>query len=156
MREIKAPNTIHIINNETSLFLAGSIEMGSAEDWQHKVTNALSDIEHLVIFNPRRDDWDSSWLQDINNTPFRNQVMWELDALARADKIFMFFSPGTRSPISLLELGLFIAKDIYVCCPEGFWRKGNVDIVCSVYCERPVFANLDLAIHECRADIVRD
>jgi hypothetical protein len=20
-----------------------------------------------------------------------------------------------------------------VCCPEGFWRKGNVDIVCSRY-----------------------
>jgi hypothetical protein len=28
-----------------------------------------------------------------------------------------------------------------VCCPEGFWRKGNVDIVCEKYNVR-VFDNI--------------
>ena len=46
----------------------------------------------------------------------------------------MYFDPSTKSPISLLELGLFArtGKTIVV-CPDGFWRKGNVDIVCERY-----------------------
>lgn len=43
----------------------------------------------------------------------------------------MYFDPSTKSPISLLELGLYArAGKMIVCCPDGFWRKGNVDIVC--------------------------
>lgn len=46
----------------------------------------------------------------------------------------MYFAPKTKAPITLLELGLFAAsKKLLVCCPEGFWRKGNVDIVCHKY-----------------------
>ena len=46
----------------------------------------------------------------------------------------MYFDPETKSPISLLELGLFAnSGKIHVICPEGFWRKGNVDIVCDEY-----------------------
>jgi hypothetical protein len=42
----------------------------------------------------------------------------------------MYFDPNTKSPISLLELGLFAKSGkMIVCCPNGFWRKGNVDIV---------------------------
>jgi len=48
-----------------------------------------------------------------------------------ADFVFMYFVPGTKSPITLLELGLLHdAISLVVCCPNGFWRKGNVDIVC--------------------------
>jgi hypothetical protein len=43
----------------------------------------------------------------------------------------MVFDPNTKSPISLLELGLHASSEkMVVICPEGFWRKGNVDIVC--------------------------
>ena len=104
--------------------------MGKAIDWQTKVTEGLSDLD-VTILNPRRDDWDSSWEQKIENPQFNEQVTWELDALDKADVIALYFDPATKSPISLLELGLH-AKDtkLIVCCPEGFWRKGNVDIVC--------------------------
>jgi hypothetical protein len=61
-------------------------------------------------------------------------VNWELNGLDKADYILMYFSPETKSPISLLELGLYAASGkLIVCCPEGFWRKGNVDIVCEKY-----------------------
>lgn len=117
-----------------SVFLAGSIEMGKAIDWQTRVTNELSE-ESVLILNPRRDDWDSSWEQKINNSKFKQQVDWELDALEYADLILMYFDPSTMSPISLLELGLFAETGkLIVCCPDGFWRKGNVDIVCQRYC----------------------
>ena len=44
-----------------------------------------------------------------------------------------YFSPETKAPISLLELGAFKDKECIVCCPEGFYRKGNVDIFCARY-----------------------
>ena len=114
-----------------SIFLAGSIEMGTAEDWQKQMVKELSDVNNLVIYNPRRDDWDSSWEQNIGNEPFNEQVVWELKHMEKATVIPMYFSPGTKSPITLLELGLFAdSGKVIVCCPDGFWRKGNVDIVC--------------------------
>jgi len=119
--------------DDIKIFLAGSIEMGTAEDWQVIVSDTFSDRDRLVFFNPRRDDWDSSWEQKESNPEFNYQVNWELDRLSDSDIIFMYFSPETKSPISLLELGLYAGsnKRMVVCCPDGFWRKGNVDIVCS-------------------------
>lgn len=74
---------------------------------------------------------DSSWEQDINNKPFREQVEWELNALDNATVIAMFFDPASKAPISLLELGLYAASGrMAVCCPEGYWRRGNVQIIC--------------------------
>ncbi len=132
MIEIKAPHPLPDTDN-LKVFLAGSIEMGAAEDWQAKVKQML-DSEDIVLLNPRRDDWDSSWVQSIDNPQFVEQVEWELKAQEQADIIFMYFVPGTKSPISLLELGLFAkTRKMVVCCPDGFWRKGNVDIVCSRY-----------------------
>jgi hypothetical protein len=148
MKEIKPPKRYRDPNFE-SVFLAGSIEMGTAVNWQRKVVSELSSKE-VVIYNPRRDDWDSSWKQELNNPQFYEQVTWELDYLDICDYIFMYFDPNTKSPISLLELGLHAcggSKTIIVCCPQGFWRKGNVDIVCQRY-SIPVFENLDTAIIE--------
>jgi len=129
---IKAPNELPWYH-PPAVFLAGSIEMGKAVDWQTKMTNDLSDL-NVLILNPRRDDWDSSWVQNIENVQFRTQVEWELAALEHAQVIAMYFDPNTKSPISLLELGLFAtSQKLVVCCPEGFWRKGNVDIVCKKF-----------------------
>lgn len=118
---------------KVSIFLAGSIEMGVAEDWQSKIEEELKDY-NITIYNPRRDSWDSSWEQSIHNPQFREQVEWELDHLDKADIIVMYFDENTKSPISLLELGLYASSGkLIVYCPEGFWRKGNVDIVANRY-----------------------
>lgn len=115
------------------IFLAGSIEMGKAEDWQQKVITAVSDFEK-VIYNPRRENWDSSWVQTIDNPKFKEQVDWELEGLEESDLIIMNFTPETMSPISLMEFGLYARSGkMVVYCPEGFWRKGNVDVVCKRY-----------------------
>lgn len=115
------------------IFLAGSIEMGKAEDWQQKVITAVSDFEK-VIYNPRRENWDSTWAQTIENPKFKEQVDWELEGLEESDLIIMNFTPETMSPISLMEFGLYARSGkMVVYCPEGFWRKGNVDVVCKRY-----------------------
>ena len=124
------------------VFLAGSIEMGKAEDWQSKAATYFEQ-KGYGVFNPRRKDWDSSWKQEFENPQFNQQVNWELDALERCEAILLYLVPETMSPISLLELGLHAAhKKLYVVCPDGFWRKGNVDIICNRY-DVPLFENLE-------------
>lgn len=131
--EIQSPNKVSIQEGHISVFLAGSIEMGLAEDWQRTIINACSE-NNITFLNPRRNDWDSSWEQKISNPQFKEQVMWELTGLELADIIVVYLDPNTKSPISLMELGLHARRrNIIVCCPEGFWRKGNVDIVCELY-----------------------
>ena len=152
---IKAPDPLPVYRVKgivpKSVFLAGSIEQGVAEDWQAKVTKHMQDDygkfkEPYYIFNPRRDSWDASWVQSIDNPQFNEQVSWELTALDCARKILMYFDKNTKSPISLLELGLYAnSKRMIVCCPHGFWRKGNVEVVCRRY-EIPLYDDLSGAM----------
>ncbi len=115
------------------VFLAGAIDMGKASDWQKEVIESLADIP-CVALNPRRKDWDSSWKQEIGNEKFREQVEWELKGLEQANLIALCFTKDSKAPISFLEMGLHISEGrMIVHCPEGFYRKGNVDIVCARY-----------------------
>lgn len=130
MIEFKPPTSPHF---SPSIFLAGTIDDGNSADWQFEFKEATKNLD-CILFNPRRDDWDQSWDQCITNSTFREQVTWELDHLDKADLIIIYFAPGSQSPISLLELGLYASsKKLRVVCPSGFWRKGNVDIVCERY-----------------------
>ena len=139
MREIKTPHSCRL--NHLAVFLSGSIEMGKAEDWQTKVKEALKD-KNIILLNPRRDDWDSSWIQSIEDKRFKQQVEWELENLEKADIIIVNFVAGTNSPITLLELGLFKDKHIFVSCPKDYFRRGNVEIVCRKY-KIPFFEDLN-------------
>jgi predicted SnoaL-like aldol condensation-catalyzing enzyme len=146
---IKAPNPMPL-DERRKVFLAGSIEMGKAEDWQARVCKMLAD-ENLVLLSPRRDDFDPDAEQSVENDYFRGQVIWELEALEHADAILMYFDPDTRSPITLLELGLYARSGkLLVVCPEGYWRRGNVDVVCRHY-DIESFQRLEEAV-----DIFRD
>jgi len=130
MKEIKAPEII--TKGNTTIFLAGSIEMNTAAEWQRVIIEKLQDKD-VTILNPRRLAWDSTWVQDISNPEFNAQVNWELDGLLDAADIVCFYFDGqTKSPISLLELGLALAsqKKVLVFCPEKYWRHGNVEITC--------------------------
>lgn len=119
-----------------TLFLGGSIEMGAAENWQDRVTQHLSLMDDVLIMNPRRDDWDSTWRQHPDDPRFNEQVTWELTCQNSADVICYYFDPNTKSPITLLELGLFGSRNseygsrVIVYCTEDFWRYGNVKMVC--------------------------
>jgi hypothetical protein len=129
-----APEDYKIDNDKVYVFLAGSIEENKAEPWQDELIEKLKDVKNVVLLNPRRPDWNNSWKQTIDDKNFSEQVNWELDGLQKADLIIIYFDPKTKSPISLLELGLHAKSDkVYVICPEPFYRKGNVDIVCKRY-----------------------
>jgi hypothetical protein len=132
-RVIKPPAPIELDGKTPTIFLAGSIDMGAAEDWQAVVVESLRDLD-VVILNPRRDEWNASWAQSIENPLFREQVEWELTALEQAAIVAMYFAPASKAPVTLLELGLVARSGrLVVGCPEQYWRRGNVEIVCRRY-----------------------
>lgn len=138
--DIIAPDrTLSFAITQPVVFLAGSIEMGKAENWQAEASKRLHAISPNVwVCNPRRKQWDNSWTQSIDNPLFAEQVNWELDHLARADIALFYFQPFTMSPITLMELGQRLGSQnaqqkTFVCCPDGFWRKGNIEVMCQRY-----------------------
>lgn len=155
MQHVRPPDPLNVDRTRPSVFLAGSIEQGTTVDWQADFTQGLQDLD-ITVLNPRRNAWDASWPQSMEFAPFREQVEWELEAQEKADLIAFYFVPTTRSPITLLELGLAAGRRrAIVCCPDGFWRKGNVDVMCSRYCI-PQVATLHELLLRVRSDVLHN
>lgn len=139
MIEYKAPQYIDTSNaawaKNVYVFLGGSIEMGTAEQWQDIIVQAFKDVPNVVFLNPRRDDWDSTWTQDPTpGTQFHEQVTWEMDAQEFSDILIYYFADDTKSPITLLELGAYGGGDqTIVRCTPKFWRYGNVAMFSNRY-----------------------
>lgn len=114
-----------------TVFLAGTIDMGNSVDWQHEFVESYKN-EKITFFNPRREYVEGGFITDPED--FNYQVNWELSHLESADKILMFISGTSKSPISLMELGLFARTGkLIVVCEPNFYRYGNVKIVCERY-----------------------
>lgn len=113
-----------------SVFLAGTTSPVDTTDWRKTLSASLVDLP-VTIYNPYRPDWDSSWREDIQFAPYREQVEWELDRQDKADIVVLYFHPSTQAAVSLLEFGIWVripGKTI-VLCPAGYWKRGNVEIV---------------------------
>lgn len=159
--EIKPLGTSGKSDERFDIFVAGSIENGKAIEWQKHFKEELEKMRPkyaVGLFNPRRDNWDPTWGEDEANPELIKQIEWELDHLEQADLIVMYLQPGTISPISLFELGLF-AKEVYraekqmiVLCHGGFHRKTNVDVVCDYY-DISVAKNMDDLIKKAKQRI---
>ena len=125
---ITSPAPLPADDARPRVFLAGSIDNGRATDWQAEVSAALADMD-VIILNPRRADWNPAWQSSTDEPEFVRQVRWELEALEQSDVVLMYFAPGSQSPITLLEFGLYARSGkLLVAAPAGFWRKGNLDI----------------------------
>jgi hypothetical protein len=134
------------------LFLAGSIEQGSAEMWQPEIVKRIREEDgpnQVDIFNPRRDDWDAAWPNDPDFPQFKAQVNWEIDYITSSDVVFFWFDPKTKSPITLLELGLVLSgeSNVVIYCPKEFYRYGNVKITAHYFGET-VHTSSEAAIDE--------
>ena len=108
--------------------------MGKAEEWQNEFTSRLKiswDTTHdsgfpVTIFNPRREDWDSTWEQSTTNNNFVDQVEWELHHLDEADIKVFYFDPATKSPVYVDGTGPYASiapKRLYCLLPSKFLAK---------------------------------
>ena len=126
----------------TRIFLAGTIDGGNSVDWQETAA-ALLDAgnANCILYNPRQKEWHPEREGEMDY-----QVGWELEHLEKADLILMNFLPGSQSPITLLELGLFARSGkLHVVCPPDFYRYDNVRITCHRY-GVPLYATLEEAV----------
>ena len=123
----------------TKIFLAGTIDMGNSRDWQLEIYDRFSRMNgRYILFNPRQDHWDASRPGEMDY-----QVRWELDHLEEADLIIMYILGSSKSPISLLEMGLHArGGKMIVICEEDFYRYDNVHITCDYY-DVPFYSDLD-------------
>ncbi|MBP3732211.1 MAG: nucleoside 2-deoxyribosyltransferase domain-containing protein [Bacilli bacterium] len=128
IKTITAPESYENLEGKF-IFLAGTIDNGESEDWQAEVSKyaeGLETTENVYILNPRRNDWNPN----ATEKDIEDQIKWELGALKRSEVIIMNILESSKSPISLLEMGLF-GKDnpgFYVFCGPGFYRYTNVRV----------------------------
>ena len=114
------------------IFLAGTIDNGNSYDWQYEMIINLSELEdyNFKIYNPRRVNWNPH----CSDSDLKYQIKWELEHLDESDIIIMYLDDESKSPISLLELGLYAqSKKLFVICGKDFYRKMNVFITCQKY-----------------------
>ena len=121
------------------IFLAGTIDMGNSRDWQKEIYEMFGGMEgRYILFNPRQENWDASRPGEIDY-----QVRWELEHLEEADMIIMYILGTSKSPISLLEMGLHARSGkMDVICEPDFYRYDNVRITCEYY-NVPLYTDLD-------------
>lgn len=134
----------------TKIFLAGTIDMGNSVDWQKETCNWFSTLPQgrYLLFNPRRDKGLSGEMSD-----FEHQVNWELEHLEKSDLIIMNILASSKSPITLLEMGLHMRSGkLHVICEPGFYRYDNVRITCQRY-GVPLYHSMDEFLKSLRSDI---
>lgn len=105
---IEAPTPYHKAihgQHQKKLFLAGGIT--SCPPWGEMVVDLLKN-EDAMLFNPRRKNFDT---RDPSAT--EAQIMWERAHLIEANAILFWFPKETLCPITLLELGCWLAGGGY-------------------------------------------
>ena len=126
-----------------TIFLAGTIDMGNSENWQVALVETFSSSEgRYILYNPRRDTF--------TNTPeeMEYQVNWELDHLEKSQIIIMNILGSSKSPVTLLEMGLFMKSGkLLVACEPDYYRHANVLLTCARY-NVPLYPSLQSLIQE--------
>lgn len=125
------------IKNYKSVFFAGTIDNGDSINWQQELTNKFSKDDEIIIYNPRNKHWDK------NASDIDYQIKWEQEHLDKSNLIVMVLLDDSKSPISLLELGLYAqSKKIIVFCSNKFYRFDNVKLTCEKY-NIPLYTKFD-------------
>lgn len=134
---IYAPNPVEIKEGLKKIFLAGTIDNGDSKNWQEEICSLLKGRNDIVVFNPRRIPWTS-------DCDIKEQIRWELRRLEESDIILMNILPNSKSPITLLEMGLFArGGKLRVFCNDGFYRFDNVRVTCETY-KVQLFTDVDI------------
>lgn len=127
----RAPESVPANIAVPKIFLAGSIDLGKAVEWQPELEKSLAPFD-VAIFNPRRLDFDANAVYSEDSPYMVEQIEWELKRIKQSDIVLFYFDPKGLAPITLYEHGLvsesvengFVTGIVY--CPEGYWKRANV------------------------------
>ncbi|GAB1856239.1 hypothetical protein MHTCC0001_10740 [Flavobacteriaceae bacterium MHTCC 0001] len=122
------------------VFLAGSIDLKLKGDWRSELINIVGDKVHFI--DPTISNHD-----ELDDIQMKKHINWELDALNLADKVFLNLLPDSKSPISLIELGMYVrTSKLIVVCPEAFYQSRYIKTLCEKY-NVPLFDSLNSAVN---------
>lgn len=126
-----------IYPDSKTVFLAGTIDNGESFNWQEQLMVRCQDLD-VTFYSPRRKEWATT------REEIEYQIKWEQEHLDSADIIVMCLLDDSKSPISLLELGLYAQSGrMLVFCNPSFYRYTNVKLTCQKY-DIPLYEfNLD-------------
>jgi len=121
-------------DNLRSIFLAGSMDHRQEHSWRDEI---IGEFGSHHIFDPTHAQHD-----DLSNAELKHHIMWELEAMQQSDFILLNFLKDSKSPISLVELGLYAQSGkLIVVCPQEFYKHNYVHILCEKY-STPIFNTL--------------
>lgn len=143
MKVITAPEIYVKQPGDVFVFLAGGIT--KCPDWQSEVIKNLGNSfinkfdrnDHLIVFNPRRKDFD---ITDPDASI--KQIEWEFNALENCDIFSMFFCESESvQPICMYELGRNIARiqmrfpknwddRLVITTEKDYSRRNDVEVQC--------------------------
>ncbi|WP_405414549.1 nucleoside 2-deoxyribosyltransferase domain-containing protein [Maribacter sp. Asnod1-A12] len=120
--------------NQRSIFLAGSMDHKQEVSWRDEIS---AEFGTYSIFDPTNNNHDH-----LNVKEMKRHINWELNALQLSDMILLNFLPNALSPISLIELGLYVnSEKLIVICPKEFYKSNYVHTLCDKY-NTPIFNNI--------------
>jgi hypothetical protein len=137
---IKCPDSIKYYYDDLRkvpqprLFIAGGIT--DCPNWQSDYVKMLDNVDNLITFNPRRDDFN---VYDTDRT--QKQVEWEFLHLNTADAVSFWFPKEALCPITLYELGYWLAardavgyleKDVFIGIHPEYKRRIDVEVQVSL------------------------
>lgn len=118
------------------IFLAGSMVTEPEVNWRQTVVNNLQESYHFL--DPTNPNHNS-----LGDVEMREHIKWEFNGLRIADYIILNFLPDSLSPISMVELGMYIAtRKLIVVCPKEFYKWRYIDTLCKEY-NTPIFNQLE-------------
>ena len=141
---VEAVNEVYNIGKVrgAKLFLAGGIT--NCPDWLAELIEKIKDINHLVVYNPRRKNFP---IHDPNAA--EEQIVWEYEHLSASNIIVFWFSRGSLNPIVLFELGRYgfdEGKIVLIGLDPEYERKMDVTIQTMIgrkYEQMSFYNNLD-------------
>lgn len=117
------------------IFLAGSIDLNLKNNWRRKVVETIGN--KFDFFDPTITNHDQ-----LNDVQMKTHIEWELNALELSDIILLNFLPESKSPISLVELGMYVkTTKLIVVCPDNFYQSRYIKTLCVSY-NTPHFVDL--------------
>lgn len=114
------PPSLFVPTTGLKIFLAGSICNGNAPNWQNDVSTYIEQTwieEEITIYNPRRDE---EFVPEMES----GHAAWTMSMISLSDYILLHLTGNTGSPISTLELGMFIDDPrLFLSINDDYVRK---------------------------------
>lgn len=109
--------------------------------WQKDFIEYLKQAEKELprefhVISSHRLKWDPSWNEQTQPALTRDQATWEMDALAAAGTVAMYFDKDNRATDTFLHLGLWApdtSEKLIVYCAADDPKRSMVNAVCEYY-----------------------